>query len=102
MGLQKKRFTLEFKREALALAESSESIAAVARDLDIPANTLYKWRSQLNHKPSEDQKQRVRKSYRDEEIRRLERENKKLRLERDFLKKAAAFFAKEGSNGTSA
>ena len=92
MGKNQRRFTPEFKREAVELAEGAETIAEVARDLGIAENTLYKWRAQLTHEPSQTTSKRSRKTHKDEEIRRLERENAKLRAERDFLKKAAAFF----------
>lgn len=102
MGSGQRQYTVEFKREAVALTNSSETVTEVARDLGIPANTLYKWRSELKQEASDSKSTGIRTSLKDEEIRRLERENKKLRAERDFLKKAAAFFAKEGSNGTNA
>jgi transposase len=72
----------EFKDQAVRLAlESDNSIPEIARDLDISPGNL----SQI-----------LSKDYADE-LARLRRENKKLREERDILKKATAFFAGESS-----
>lgn len=72
--------------------DSSRPIAVVARDLGINEGTLGNWVSKyrVEHPVSEeitiDERARLKE---------LERENRELRMERDFLKKAAAFFAKE-------
>ena len=83
-----------FRKEAVRiLASSGRTIQAVADDLGIGASSLGKWKRQLNLAelmagPHED----VQK-----ELARLRRENELLRVERDLLKKATAFFAKETS-----
>jgi len=102
MGSRRRQFTREFKQEALELAESLGNMAEAARDLGIAENSIYRWRAQAEMEKSGKRSKQSRKSHKDEEIRRLERENKKLRAERDFLKKAAAFFAQQESTGTDA
>ena len=86
-------FTAEYREEAVRMVlDSSRPIAAVARDLGINEGTLGNWVSKYRaeHPVSEeltiDERARLKE---------LERENRELRMERDFLKKAAAFFAKE-------
>ncbi len=88
-----RKFTAEYREEAVRMVlDSSRPIAAVARDLGINEGTLGNWvsRYRAEHPVSEelsiDERARLKE---------LERENRELRMERDFLKKAAAFFAKE-------
>ena len=88
-----RKFTVEYREEAVRMVlDSSRPIAAVARDLGINEGTLGNWvsRYRAEHPVSEelsiDERARLKE---------LERENRELRMERDFLKKAAAFFAKE-------
>lgn len=87
-------FDEAFRREAVRiLATSGRTIRQVADDLGIGFSTLNKWKSRLEEAdlmagPHDD----VIK-----ELARLRRENELLRVERDLLKKATAFFAKETS-----
>lgn len=93
--VRRRRYTEEFKLEAVRLVrESARPVAQVARELGIPDNVLYRWRSA--HQPAEAHG-RTRGARRDErdELATLKRENMILRQERDFLRRAAAFFAKE-------
>ncbi len=82
----------DFRREAVRLVETSgRTIVEVAEDLGIGRSTLGKWKRQLAHAelmagPHDDVSK---------ELARLRRENELLRAERDLLKKATAFFAKE-------
>lgn len=83
----------EFKAEAVRLAKSSgETIAQIAKDLGISDQTLRNWVGQDNvdagKKSGLTSDERAR-------MRELERENRKLREEREILRKAAAFFARE-------
>jgi transposase len=83
----------EFRHEAVQLARTSEkSIAQVARDLGVSSQTLYSWIKQADvdagHREGLTSDER-------EELRRLRRENRTLLQEREILKKAAAFFARE-------
>jgi transposase len=88
------KVTEEFKREAVRLIETSgRTVAQVAGDLGIGKSTLTRWKTQFKEAdilsgPHDD----VQK-----ELTRLRLENKILRQERDLLKNAAAFFAKETS-----
>jgi transposase len=87
-------YSLEFRRRAVGLLESSgKSVPVLARELGVSPQTLRNWRNQ-----SEVDQGRVEGVSSDErdELRRLRRENKTLREEREILKKAAAFFAREG------
>jgi transposase len=100
VGLQGKRarFTKAFKLEAVRLLERGEKPAAqLALELGVARNQLYKWQAQLQAKGEE-------QAFRGpggkpvselSEIERLKRELKQVTEERDILKKAAAFFAKE-------
>jgi transposase len=91
---RRRTFTDEFKREAVALAESSsQTMRQVAADLGIHESLLQKWRRQLRREGSN--------AFpgvgnaRDEEVALLKRELLQVKRERDFLRDAAAFFAKE-------
>lgn len=87
-----RKYTTEFKLEAVRLAEyEGVSAAQVARDLGIRDSVLYKWMKLFGTKS--DGTQVTPDEH--EELIRLRRENRVLREERDILKKATAFFAKE-------
>lgn len=91
----RKNFTDAFKAEAVRLLEDSgKSVAEVARDLGIRANLLYRWRSE-EHQATRACTSRGAVKAEREELARLRRENAVLRQERDFLRSAAAYFAKE-------
>lgn len=88
---KRRQFSREFKVEAVrVLAESGRPLSQVARELALRPEQLREWRRQLG---SEAPTGPV--SAETEELRRLRRELEITRQERDFLKKAAAFFAKE-------
>ena len=93
-------FTPEQKADAVRLVRKVGSISRVAKDLDLTETALRKWvaqaeidegRGPAGALTTEEQK----------ELQQLRRENKTLRMERDFLKKAAAFFAKENDRPSS-
>ena len=91
-SLSRRRYTDEFKAEAVrVLQQSDESLAKVARDLGVTTHSLRAWQEALrppvpaDHPITEDERS---------ELARLRRENRQLRLERDILKKATAFFAR--------
>ncbi len=90
----RRQYSEEYKREAVLLAESSDkSITQVARELGINNNMLGRWcREFANAGPRAFQGQGA---SRDEEMTALKRELARVKKERDFLKEAAAFFAKE-------
>ena len=91
----RRQFTDEFKLEAVRLiGESGRPVAQVARELGISDNVLYRWRTEQRYVESQGgTRQSVRAEQ--DELTRLKRENETLRKERDFLRRAAAFFAKE-------
>jgi transposase-like protein len=90
----KKNYSPEFREEAVKLViETSQPIAKVARDLGIVEGTLGNWvntyrREHAGEEPPLSLNERAR-------LRELERETRELKMENDFLKKAAAYFAKD-------
>lgn len=87
----RKGYPAEFREEAVRLVrESGKSIESVAKDLGIGSETLRRW----VRRAEQDEASGLTPSER-EELLRLRREVKILREEREILKKAAAFFAKE-------
>ena len=91
----RRQFTDAFKSEAVRLTrESGRPVTQVARDLGISDNVLYRRRNEQRQVESHGRtRQAVRTEQ--EELTRLKRENEMLRKERDFLTRAAAFFARE-------
>lgn len=91
----RRSFTPEFKEEAVRLwrerSAAGVSIGRVARDLGVRPNQLREWAGQAGAEPAKV----VEGETTDQELRRLRRENARLKQEAEFLKKAAAFFAKE-------
>lgn len=91
---KRRKYSEEFKREAVSFAnQPGVTLAQVGRELGINPNMLSRWRRQLSMEGS--------KAFsgqghvRDEEMAKLKRELSRVKKERDFLKEAAAFFAKE-------
>ena len=96
MKKPRQKYTREFKVEAVRMVtEQGLSIAQVSRDLGVSANMLGRWKKQFAEDPGFAFPGKGKLKPQDEELRRLRRENAILRQERDFLKKATAFFAKE-------
>lgn len=94
--VNRQRFTAEFKREAVRLLDAGERPASeVAIDLGIRRNQLYKWKAELMRSGEMSFPGSGRKADQDSEIVRLKRELARVTEERDILKKAAAYFAKE-------
>lgn len=92
-----KDYSPEFKREAVRLMESGgHSPQAIAMELGIRSNQLYKWKAELEDKGEKAFSGRGRPRKGSEtELTRLKQENERLREENEILKKAAVFFAKE-------
>ncbi len=89
-----RQYSEEFREESVRLAlETRSSIAQVARDLGVSVWTLRGWVKKYREKSRVAQPRRAETL--EEENRRLKRELAVLRQERDILKKAAAYFAKE-------
>ena len=98
MVSRRRRFTREFKIETVKLITSSEhSVTQVSDDMGIHPNTLYKWIRQYSDKPQEAFPGTGHLTSEAEQIRQLKRENERLRMERDILKKAMAIFSKDPS-----
>lgn len=91
----RKSYSREFKIEAVRMTtEGGISVAQAARDLEVNENTLHNWRRQFRQWGAAPNASKEALSQA-EEIQRLRRDNAKLREERDFLKKAAVWLAKE-------
>jgi transposase-like protein len=89
--MNRKKYTNEFKVEAVRLAERGDvPVAQLARDMGICETALYRWIKQFGknaeHRVTPDEH---------EELIRLRRECRILKEEREILKKAAAYFARE-------
>src|SRR5271170_5409124 len=95
--IQPRRFTREFEEEAVRLAlTSGRTQREIAGDLGIGLSTLVRWIGRSRDRRAVDPST-VAESAVTAELKRLRRENEILRQERDILKKATAFFAREGS-----
>ena len=87
-----KQYSKEFKDEAVGLVrEQGYTVPEAAKSLGIASNMLYRWKDQVEAQLegkmlSEDER---------DELKQLRREVKNLRMEKEILKKASAFFAKE-------
>lgn len=93
--MTRRKYTPEFKREALELAQQLGSVAEAARRLGIKDTVLYNWKTTF--KISMDPKKKsVQSSMADaEELKRLRKENEDLKKTNYILKKAAAFFSQD-------
>jgi len=90
----RRKFTKEFKVEAVRLSnQPGMTVVQAARDLGIRSKLLYRWRSEFAETPGEAFRGHGKRRARDEDLEQLRRENEQLRMEREILKKATAFFA---------
>jgi transposase len=88
------KYSPEFKQDAVKLAvESDQPISQTARALGVNPNTLYTWVAKY-HQPQTVDEEGAGDKHPYEELKRLRREIAQLKEERDILKKAAAYFAK--------
>ena len=96
MTQKRKNYTAEFKQEAVRLVtEQGYSMSQAARNLDININMLRRWKHQMNEQGQEAFPGKGRLPPEQEELCRLREENRRLRMERDILKKTVTFFANE-------
>ena len=97
--MRKSKYSKEFKDSTVQLIlNNNESVVQVAADLDLNPKTLYHWvkvYKKEHNIPTRDVNLSSSKESEHEELKRLRRENKILKQERDILKKATAYFAKE-------
>ena len=92
---KRRSFSPEFKAEAVRLCKVGDrTIGQVARDLDLTETALREWVTRADVVAGQGPPDALTTAER-EELTRLRRENKRLTMEREILKKAAAFFAKE-------
>ena len=91
----RRSFTPEFKADAVRLVQGGKSVPEVARDLDLTETALREWVRRAEADAGE--RQDVLTTEERQELARLRRENKQLRMEREILKAAATFFAKENA-----
>ena len=96
MAKTRRTFTPEFKAQTVKLVtEQGKSLAEVSRDLDLGESMLRAWKQALAGGGDQAFLGKGNQAALEEELRRLRAENKRPLAERDILKKAAAFFAKE-------
>jgi transposase len=92
---KRRRFTAEYKAESVRLVQrSGKSIGQLALELGIGETALRRWVEQAEVEAGRGPEGALKRNER-EELVELRRENRRLRLEREILKKATAFFAKE-------
>lgn len=93
-------YTKEFKIKAIELLEAGKPLRQVARELGVAENNLYHWRKLYRNNPEKAFPNQPQFNEQDLELRRLKARIAELEEEREILKKAAAFFAKEGQRNT--
>jgi transposase len=98
MARPRRSYTAEFKAEAVRLVtEQGYSVAEAARSLGVSENLIRSWKHALQAKGENAFPGQGKLPAIEDELRRLRGENKRLLAERDILKKAAAFFAREAT-----
>lgn len=101
MSVKRRQYTQEFKDSAVKLVtEQGYSLSEASRNLGVNTTQLRRWKiaAEDNSKPDENG---LTSADLRAELVRLKKENHRLKLEREILKKAAVFFAKESGNGIS-
>ena len=96
---ERRKYTAEQKADAVRMVREVGNLAKVARDLELTESSLRNWVKQADIDEGHGPEGALTTEER-EELRRLRRDNRRLEMERDFLKKAAAFFAKEQDRPT--
>ena len=96
MPKRRKNYDNEFKREAIRLVvEEGRKASEVERNLGITPSLVSRWAHEMTEDPEYAFPGKGRLKVPDDEIRKLQRENERLRRERDILKKAVAIFSKD-------
>jgi transposase len=94
--IKRRQFTKEFKQEAVELVTKQQyTVVQAARSLGINSNMLSRWKREYQKREQDAFPGTGHQPAQLEELNRLREENRRLRLEREILKKAAAFFARE-------
>ena len=96
MARPRRSFTKEFKADAVRLVRESKNLRQIAKDLDLTETALRDWVKRADIDAGKGPPGALTTAER-EELTRLRRENKVLQMEREILKRAATFFAKENS-----
>ena len=96
MKKTRRRYSREFKLEAVRQLQEGRRLADVARELEVDAQVIRRWVQQVEIDVETAFPSNGRAPREEEELQRLRKEVAQLRAERDFLKKAAAYFAKNG------
>jgi transposase len=92
----RRKFTQEFKEDAVSrVIDQGCSCAEVARRLGVPGNNVNRWVREYRQRHEIESADGLSPEEMEAELKRLRKENKLLEMERDILKKAAAFFANE-------
>ena len=95
---KRRQYTEEFKREAVALVvEQGYSCAEAGRSLGVNGALIGRWKRQLEDDTSAAFPGKGKRTAEQQRIHELETENRRLRMEKEILKKATAFFVKESS-----
>ena len=96
MSQKRKQFSKQFKNDAVKLVtDQGYKVSEAARNLGIHHSSLRRWKKQFETNGSQAFPGKGHMNSEKEELHRLRKEVKQLRMEREILKKAAAFFAKE-------
>ena len=97
----RRRHSKDFKLEAVAFSrQPGMTVAQAARNLGISENMLHRWRSEFREHTDRAFRGHGNRRELESELERLRRENEQLRLEREILKKATAFFANQPPGGS--
>ena len=92
----RKQYTADFKRDAVALVtQQGYSVAEAAQNLGVNTGLLRRWKTEIERTGSVAFPGKGHQTPDQAELHRLREENRRLRMERDILKKATAFFASE-------
>ena len=98
MKKERQAFSPEFKREAVGLVvDHGYSCAAAGRSLGVNGAMVGRWKNELASDAAEAFPGKGKRTVEQQRIHDLEAENRRLRMEKEILKKATAFFAKESS-----
>jgi transposase len=101
MGKTKAQYPAEFRQQMVELVQAGRSPTELAREFDVSAQSIANWVGRAavdNGKPAAGKL--ASSTAEREELARLRRENRQLRMERDILAKATAWFAKEGKTSS--